>query len=70
MIVSRGRGGGNRTHVRGFGDPRPTIERRPYGIDRDYTGMTKNENDRLTAKSWADTRLTPTNQFPSASISF
>lgn len=25
-----GRGGGNRTHVRGFGDLRPTIERRPY----------------------------------------
>lgn len=28
-----GRGGGNRTHVRGFGDLRPTIERRPYDSD-------------------------------------
>jgi hypothetical protein len=27
-----GRGGGNRTHVAGFGDQRPTIERRPYRI--------------------------------------
>lgn len=25
-----GRGGGNRTRVTGFGDRRPTIERRPY----------------------------------------
>ena len=29
----RGRGGGNRTHVKGFGNLRPTIERRPYGND-------------------------------------
>jgi hypothetical protein len=29
-VFLRGRGGGNRTRVAGFGDQRPTIERRPY----------------------------------------
>ena len=44
MWMFFGRGGENRTHVRGFGDPRPTIERRPYSRDRDYTGWKKKRN--------------------------